>query len=390
MAHPLEGIRVVDLAQFVPGPGVSMYLGDLGADVIKVEPREGDQMRRMGAQAKWGENSPSFSVVNRSKKGITVDIRKPEGQEIVHKLAAEVDVVVVNLRADAAERLRMDYETLSRINPRLVYASVSAYGTRGPYAKEGGYDRILQGLAGVMHRSMPDGTPITAGVYAAVSATPMMLAYGVMVALWVREKTGMGQEVEASILHTWLALQLTELTRADDDPDPGVERADSNFGVYQCGDGKWINIAPNNDRQFARACEVLGMGSMLEDLRFKDPALRPQLRNEMHPKIADLFKTDSSDVWLEQLYEADIPAGPIRTRDEVFEEPQVLENEMLTEVQHPTMGRTRMVSVPLHFSATPAGIRRPAPRLSEHTQEVLGQLGYSAEQIASLKSQEVV
>ena len=390
MAQPLDGIRVIDLAQLVPGPGVSMYLGDLGADVIKVEPREGDQIRRMGAPKLWGENSPSFSVVNRNKKGITVDIRKPQGQEIIHKLAANADVLVVNLRADAAERLRVDYDTLRSVNPRLVYASVSAYGTRGPYAKEGGYDRILQGLAGVMHRRMPDGTPITAGVYASVSSTAMMLAYGIMVALWVREKTGVGQMVEASLLHTWLALQLTELTRADDDPDPGVERADSNFGVYQCGDGKWINIAPNNDRQFARACEVLGMGSMLEDPRFKDPAQRPQLRNELHPKIAELFKTDSSDAWLERLYDADIPAGPIRTREEIFQEPQVLENEMLMEVQHPMVGRTRMVSTPLRFSAMPGGIRSAAPLLGEHTQEVLGRLGYTAEQIAGLKSQEVV
>ena len=390
MDNALEGIKVLDLASNTAGPGVSMYLGDLGADVIKVEPRWGDAARGTGTTAFLKTNSRRFMTLNRNKRGITVDIRKPEGSEIIHKMAADADVIVVNFRADAAARMGIDYDTLNRINPRLIYASVSAYGNKGPHANRGAYDRVLQGLAGVMYRHMPDGTPITAGLYAADASTPMLLAYGVMAALWAREKTGVGQKVEASLLHTWLALQLTELTRADDDPTPDADGADSGFGIYQCGDGKWINIAPNNDRQFASACKTVGMDYVLEDPRFDDPAQRPQLRKEIHPKIAELLETGSSEDWLKRFYEADIPCGPIRTREEVLVEPQVLENEMLMEVQHPQAGRTRMVSMPLRFSVTERVTPRAAPLLGEHTDEVLGQLGYTAEQIASLKVQEVV
>ena len=387
---PLEGIRVIDLAQQAPGPGACMYLADLGADVIKVEPRDGDHFRSMGTTAFWGNDSRNFTTLNRNKRGITVDIRTPEGREIAHRLAKDADVAVVNFRQSVAARLHLDYDTLSRINPRLVYAAVSAYGNKGPFADRGGYDRILQGLAGVMQRRTPDGAPMTAGIYAAISATPMLLAYGVMAALWAREKTGVGQKVEASLLHTWLALQLTALTRAQDDPDPGAERVDGGFGVYQCADGKWINIAPNNDRQFIRMCRALALDDVLEDPRFTDHAQRPQLRREIHSKIAEIMKRGGSRECLEQLYEADVPAGPILSREEVFEEPQVVENEMLVNVLHPRVGRTRMVAPALRFSATPAAVRHAAPQLGEHTAEVLEQLGYTPEEIARLRTQEVI
>ena len=390
MQAALDGIRVIDMASNTAGPGVSMYLGDLGADVIKVEPRYGDAARATGTTAFLKENSRRFITLNRNKKGITVDIRTPEGREIIHKLASRADVMVSNFRPGAAERYTLDYDTLSRINPRLVYAAVSAYGTRGPHAGRGAYDRVLQGMAGVMYRHMPDGTPLTAGLYAADTSTPMLLAYGVMAALWAREKTGVGQKVEASLLHTWLALQLTELTQAEDDPAPGAERVDGGFGIYECADGKWINIAPNNDRQFTRMCQVLGLDYVLEDPRFTDHAQRPQLRKEVHSKVAEIMKAESSDERLEQLYEADIPAGPILDRAEVLEQPQVVENEMLMDVPHPKVGRTRMVATPLRFSATPAAVRHAAPQLGEHTAEILEHLGYAPEEIAALRNSEVV
>ena len=213
MALPLEGIRVVDLARGIAGPTTSMYLGDQGAEVIKIEPPPDGDPSRSGRDASpfLQGNSLGFMVKNRNKKSLLVDIRKPEGRDVVLKLLETSDVVVVNFREAAGKRLGLDYDSLHELNPRLIYAAVSGYGTKGPHAHRSGYDRVIQGFAGVMYRRMPDGMPITAGLYAADTATPMLLSYAIMLALWSREKTGVGQKVEGSLLQTWLALQLNVL-----------------------------------------------------------------------------------------------------------------------------------------------------------------------------------
>ena len=392
MAYALEGIRVLDLAQHVAGPTTSMYLADQGADVIKVEAwPKGDSSRGSNTTAFLKENGRGFMVINRNKRSIVLDIRKPQGNDVLRRLLKDADVIVLNFRRAAAKRLGVDYETLSALNPRLVYATLSAFGTKGPNADKGGYDRILQGMAGVMYRRMPNGTPITAGLYAADSSTPMMLAYGIMLALWVREKTGLGQKVEGSLLQTWIALQATDLVRAEEDPEQPEERTtDVGFGVYQCGDGQWINIAPNNDRQFTNACKALGLDYVLEDPRFDVPAQRTLLREEIDPEVAKVIRAGSSQDWLARFNDADVPCGPILTKSQVFDDPQIVANDMLTTVQHPKAGRTRMVTVPLKLSATPGAIRKPSPLLGEHTDEILKEVGYSSEEIGQLKAQEVL
>ncbi len=392
MAYALEGIKVLDLAQHVAGPTTSMYLADQGADVIKVEAwPKGDSSRGSSTTAFLKENGRGFMVINRNKRSIVLDIRKPQGNEVLRRLVKDADVVVLNFRLAAAKRLGVDYETLSALNPRLVYATLSAFGTKGPNADKGGYDRILQGMAGVMYRRMPNGTPITAGLYAADSSTPMMLAYGIMLALWVREKTGLGQKVEGSLLQTWIALQATDLVRAEEDPEQPEERTtDVGFGVYQCADSQWINIAPNNDRQFTNACKALGLDYVLEDPRFDDPAQRTLLREEIDPEVAKVIRAGSSQDWLARFNDADVPCGPILTKSQVFDDPQIVANDMLTTVQHPKAGRTRMVTVPLKLSATPGAIRKPSPLLGEHTDEILKGVGYSSEEIDQLRAQEVL
>ena len=220
MSQVLEGIRVIDLAQMWAAPGVSMYLGDQGAEVIKVEPRTGDMSRGLGTTPYLKENSRSFMVVNRNKRGIALDLRKPAGREVVLRLARNADVLVENFRPGVVERLGVGYDDLKPLNPRLIYCSVSGYGRKGPYTYRAAYDRVLQGLSGAMFRRMPDGTPISTGVWIADCSVPMLMAYGIMLALWEREKTGLGQRVNTSLLQAAVAMQSVDLVLAEDDPTP--------------------------------------------------------------------------------------------------------------------------------------------------------------------------
>jgi crotonobetainyl-CoA:carnitine CoA-transferase CaiB-like acyl-CoA transferase len=212
-----------------------------------------------------------------------------------------------------------------------------------------------------------------------------------MLALWDREKTGRGQKVEGSLLQTWIALQINVLQRAEDDPAPFEEDAEPLYLVYRCGDGRYINICPNNEGQITRTCEALGLVDILADPRMKDPDERHDVRDKvLHPALIELLATRPSQHWLDLLYEADVPCGPVLSRQEVFEEPQVLENEMLTTIKHPRAGRTTMVGVPFRLSETPGAIRRAAPLVGEHTEEILADLGYATEDVQRLRELGIV
>ena len=391
MRYALEGVRVIDLAQHLAGPGVSMYLADQGADVIKVEPRgQGDQSRRMGSTPFLGENSRSFMVLNRNKRSITVDMRTPQGKEIITRLVRGADVVVTNSRTRVSERLGIDYETLRSINPRIIYGSVSAYGTRGPYAEKGGFDRMTQGMSGAMYRKTPEGVPMTAGVWISDSSIPMLLSYGIMCALWAREKTGVGQKVETSLLQAAVAMQGGDLVLAEDDPAGPVEGGSASYGIFQCGDGVYINVGALQDDQFVRLCGVMDLEHLAQDPRFNDPARNQEFRAEAFPIIEEFFKLKPSSEWLDLLNAADVPCAPILERWQVFDEPQIVENEIIVRVQHPEAGRTRLMGPPVRLSEMPGEIRTPAPLLGQHTDEVLRELGYDAQEIDVLRAHEVV
>lgn len=390
--YALEGIRVLDLSERLAGPGTTMYLADQGADVIKIERREGgDAGRTQNPEPFYDGNPPGFILLNRNKKSVTVDTRKPEGREIIHKLATRSDVLVQNFRPGVAERLGVGYDELSKLNPRLVYASVSAYGLKGPYADKGGYDRILQGLGGLMGRRLEDGTPLTTGVYASDGATPMIMAFGIMVALWAREKTGRGQRVDGSLLHTWLALQTGHMALAEQGPpvDDGTESTRTP-GVFRCGDGVYINVAANNRRQLASLACLMGLDDPMKDPTYKEHASYSRVRKQVYAVAAERLLEGTADEWLASIQKADVPSGPILERAEVFKEPQIIENAMLTTVQHPVVGPVTVTNTAVGLSDTPGGIRSPAPLLGEHTDEVLGGLGYSPEDIARLRAEEVI
>jgi len=391
MASALEGIRVIDLAQHMAGPGTSMYLADQGAEVVKIEPPgKGDSSRALGMTPFVRENSRVFMSFNRNKKSITLDVRTPRGQEVLRKLVERSDVLIHNLRPATAARLGLSYEALAEINPRLVYGSVTAYGTKGPYAHKGGYDRMTQGMAGAMYRRGPDGVPITAGVWISDCSIPMLMAYGIMCALWAREKTGRGQKVETSLLQAALAMQLNDLILVENDPTAEEDYGGPTYGVFRCADDTYINVGALQADQFARLCKVLELEHLAEDPRFSDPGQSAQFRADVFPIIEELFKYRTAREWLAILDEVDVPCAPVLERREVFFEPQIVENEMIVPLQHPEVGPTRVLGVPVRLSDTPGAIRHPAPLLGQHTEEVLSELGYSPDEIRVLRAEDIV
>lgn len=390
MEGVLEGIQVIDLAQGWAGPLTCMYLADQGAEVIKVEPPDGDIARRWYPSPALRGTSRSFLAINRNKRSIVVNLTRKEGQEVLHDLVKTADVVILSLRPRAVDKLGLGYDALSGLNHRLIYANVSGYGERGPYAGRPAYDPIIQGLSGAMSRRMPDGTPVRAGVWIADCSAPMLIAYGVALALLARERTGRGQKVESSLLQAAIALQAVDLVYLESDPhipDQGI----TSSGVYRCGDDKHINVAAYTEKQVIALCKTLGLDQVLQHHTFlaedRDITLIQRL---WRAEMADAFSRKPAAEWLRLLTEADVPCGPALTRSDVFEEPQVKENQAIVSMDHPDAGRIGIVGIPVGLSENPGSIRIPAPSLGEHTDEVLGRLGYSPERIKRLREQQVV
>ena len=388
---PLAGIRVIDVAINYAGPTTSMYLADQGADVIKIERRiTGDTSRRSGNTPFLKLNSRHFMAINRGKRSITLDIQKPEGQEVVRQLAQRADVLVENFRPSVMDRLGIGYDALAALNPRLIYVSLTAFGAKGPYADKAGFDRLVQGMAGAMFRRDAEGRPQTTGVWIADWSAPMLASYGIALALLARQQTGRGQRVETSLMQAAIAMQLGDLTVVEDDPTPPRGDEPPAYNCYQCSDGVFINLAAILPHQFARLCEVLDLPHLAHDERLTDPRRRAELHREASPLIHALLATRPAQEWLDVLNGADVPCAPIVDRTQVPYEEQVIANEMMVPIEHPVVGPTRILGVPLRLSATPSVPLRPAPLLGEHTDAILRSLGYTAERIAELREAEVI
>ena len=391
MPHALEGLKVIDLAINYAGPATSMYLADQGAEVVKVERRiTGDTARRSGNTPFLKLNSKHFMAINRGKRSITVDITKPEGQEIVQKLAERADVFVENFRPGVMERLHLGYESLSALNPRLIYASITAYGRKGPYADQAGFDRVVQGMAGAMYRKDAEGRPTTTGVWIADWSAPMLMAYGIALALLVRKETGRGQKVESSLLQAAISMQLGDLTVVEKDQSPVREENTATYNVFQCADGVFINLAAIFPPQYARLCHALDLPHLADDPRLTDPRRRHELQDEAGPVFEAIFATKTADEWLEILHAADVPCAPILDRARVPYEEQVIANEMVVPLEHPVVGPTRIVGVPVQLSESSSVTLQPAPTLGQHTDEILAELGYSPERVEELRAAEAI
>jgi formyl-CoA transferase len=385
----LDGIRVIDLSTGIAGPGSSMYLADQGADVVRIETPKGPTSRSSSDDPAL-DTAGGFSVQNRGKRSLTLDLRSPDGKAVFHRLASRSDVLITNMRQTAAKKLEADYATLHVLNPRLIYGWVTAFGQKGPYATHGGYDRLTQGLSGAMYRKWENGTPVTAGVLLSDPSVPMLMAYGVMLALWQREKTGEGQMLETSLLQAAVAMQMTSLVKIERSNRSVNEYDMPTYGIYRCADGAYINVTALRPQQFERLCKLLELDDLAQDPRVFDPAQRDEFRREVYPVVEALFATKPSKEWLGLLDQADIPAAPILERDQVFSEPQMVENKMFVRVEHPRAGPVQMFAPPLNLSAAEAVVHRASPLTGEHSDEVLRELGYTDDEIAELRERNVI
>jgi crotonobetainyl-CoA:carnitine CoA-transferase CaiB-like acyl-CoA transferase len=394
--HALSGIRVLDLSQMWAAPGAAMYLADHGAHVIKVEPPGGDEARRTLTQPPIaGGESRSFLALNRNKRGIALDIRDPRGREVIRDLVRRSDVLIHNFRPGVAERLGYDHPTLRALNGRLVYAWITAYGHEGPLAARPGYDLLFQALSGILaRRRLPDGRPQSAAVWVADCSAPIVLAYGIALALLARERTGQGQLVTTSLLHAALAMQLPELVTVehaqDGDGDPLDYAGQAMFASYRCRDGQDLVIVVIQDEQWRRLCGALGREDLADDPPYDRALDRARESAALGRLLAEAFAREDRDAWLAALAAADVPAAAVLEPGEVLDDPQVRANAMLATTIHPVAGRTVMVAPPARLHGEAAGEARPAPLLGEHTEEVLRELGYSLARIRELENERVV
>ncbi|MCH8988113.1 MAG: CoA transferase [Chloroflexi bacterium] len=394
MAAALDNIKVVDLTRTLAGPFCTMLLGDMGADVVKIEePTAGDETRKWTPF--WNGESCQFLTFNRNKRSLAVNLKEPEGVKIVRELAAGADVMIESFRAGALERMGLGYEEINKSNPGIVYCSISGYGRTGPMADMPGYDLLIQAYSGLMSLTGdPDGLPLRVG-FSLVDLFAGMMAYGTIVtALRQRDQTGKGQWVEAALLDGQVA---TLSYHATGFLGTGVEPTRMGSGhpslvpyqSFSSSDGHFI-VGCANQGLWERLCNAIGQTGMLEDTRFATNTDRVEHRAECVDALNEIFKQNTTDHWVGLIVEAGVPCGPINRVSEVVSNPQVLARNMISEVEHPNIPNLKFPSSPLKLTDSPATIRRVPPLLGQHNEEVLCEAGYSPEKIADLRERGVI
>ena len=383
----LHGLRVIDVTQVMAGPYCAMLLADFGADVIKVEPPAGDSTRTMPGAV--GTDSPSFNAVNRGKRSIVLNLKAPEGVDVLTRLAHRADILVENYRPGVMATLGLDYASLATHNRGLIYASISGYGQSGPMKNKGGFDLVAQGVSGIMSvTGEPGGAPVKSGIPITDLGAALFAVVGILAALEHRHKTGQGQHVDTSLVDAGVGLSVWEATqyfsgRGIPERLGSAHRMSAPYQAFRCADG-FITIGGANDRSFARICTVLGHPEWIDAPEFKTDGQRIRHRAVLAAQIESITSTQPRGHWLALFDANSIPGGPINDYEQVFQDPQVLAREMVVNVEHPTLGSIKALGSPIKMSATPPDVRRRAPLLGEHTTEVLSEMGFADWEIEKL------
>ena len=371
-----------------------MILGDLGADVVKVEqPGTGDNARGMPPFV--SDESAPFMTFNRNKRSLALNLKAAGGREIALRLADRADVFLENFKPGTIERLGLGYDAVGARNPRIVYCSISGFGQTGPYRERGGFDLITQGMSGLMSiTGEEDGPPLRVPLPISDLASGMFAAIGILAALAARARTGRGQRLETSLLESAIALSVYEAAQyfaTGEIPQRlgAGHRTSAPYQAFRTKDG-WITLGGAAQNFWVRLCDLLGLPHLATDARFATNADRLKHRKELAALLQARFERETTAHWLERLEQEGIPAGPIYTYDQAFADPQVRQRGMVVEMQHPVAGRMRGLGIPIKLSGTPGAIRRPAPLLGQHTAEILAELGYGPADLERLKTSGVI
>lgn len=395
MNAPLHRIKVLDFTRVAAGPYCAMMLGDMGAEVIKIEePFKGDDLRHMDKDYLGGE-STYFLGLNRNKKSIALDLKSPQGNEIAKKLAKWADVIMESFRPGVMQKIGLHYEEIIKINPNVIYCSISAFGQEGPLSLKPAMDIIIQAVGGIMGiTGEQDRPPVKVGAPITDFATTFIACYGIMLALYVREKTGLGQKVETSLLDSTISLLANHatgfLTKGIDMKPMGS--AHPQMVPYQAFEtkDKYIIVGVMNQKFWYKFCKALDMPDLASDPRFCDNPSRVKNKAELIPILEKNFRERPGDEWLKLLEQEDIPCAPINTLSQLFKEEQVKINEMIIDIDHPTAGKIKTLGIPVKLSKTPGRVQSPPPRLGQHTDQILINLGYTQDEIDRMRNEKII